>query len=62
VNIRGIIFDKETNGGDSGISGISKPDTAPMQRVSSSKVGAGGLITSSEKTGRSFEDMLPQTA
>lgn len=62
LNIRGIIFDKETNGGDSGVSGVSKPDTAPMQRTTSSKVGVGGLITSSEKTGRGFEDALPQTA
>ena len=62
LNIRGIIFDKETNGGDSGVSGVSKSDTASMQRISSSKAGAGGLITSSEKTARDFDDALPQTA
>jgi len=59
LNIRGIIFDKETSGGDSG---VSKPDIAPMQRTSSSKIGAGGLITSPEKIGQGFDDALPQTA
>ncbi len=62
LNIRGIIFDKETNGDNSVVSGISKPDTAPMQRISSSKAGAGGLMTSFEKTGVGFDDALPQTA
>jgi hypothetical protein len=62
LNIRGIIFDKETDGTDSGVSGVSKPDAAPMQRTSSSKASTGGLITSLEKTGRSFDDALPQTA
>jgi hypothetical protein len=62
LNIRGIIFDKETNGGDSSVSSVSKPDTGPMQRTSSSKVGARELVTSSEKIGRGFDDALPQTA
>jgi hypothetical protein len=62
LNIRGIIFEKETNGGDSDVSDISKLDTAPMQKTSRSKIGAGGLIASPEKTGRGFDDALPQTA
>lgn len=62
LNIRGIIFDKETNGGDSGVFGVSKPDAAPMQRTSSSKVGMGGLFSSSEQAGQGFDDALPQTA
>lgn len=62
LNIRGIIFDKETKEEDSAASGISKFDPALMQKMGSPKGGVGGLVTSSERNSRGFDDAIPQTA
>jgi hypothetical protein len=62
LNIKGIMFDKEINGADSGVSEASKPDTAPMERTSILKAGEEGAINPLDKLDGGFDDVVPQTA